>query len=255
MRKCQRIGTTDRVKTIHPLGLTFKRCPLSFGQLGVVRTVATTKILLGTWETRVKALITARTGWKSSRRPKATESIPWTAMIATVRSGVAGGDKAAETDVEAIGDGWDFGSGVWHFVQSPYFAWNPQRSGPSQSPWTFKDAIFRGKIDRRDTHDFFGVTDSLKLQFVITSSPPTNDVNHLDLGDQPGRQGVIDGLAGTNVSLADNDFGEPIGANGHVVAAAGSTATLSGLGPVAEPRSNPLPGALSAVPDLGLVAH
>ena len=154
-----------------------------------------------------------------------------------------------------IGDDWNFGSGIWQFVESPFFAWNPQRSGPSESPWTSKDAVFPGKIDERDAHDFFGVTDSLKLQFVITSSPPTDDVNHLNLQDQPGRQGVIDGLAGTNVSLADNDFGEPIGANGHVVAASGSTAALSGLGPAAEPRSNPLPGALPSFPDLASIAH
>jgi hypothetical protein len=103
-----------------------------------------------------------------------------------------------------------------------------------------------------NAHDFFGVTDSLKLKFVITPNPPADDAKHLNLADQPGRQGVIDGLAGTK---ADNDFGEPIGANGHAVAAPGSTAALSGLGPVAEPHSNPLPGALTAVPDLGLVAH
>ena len=78
------------------------------------------------------------------------------------------------------------------------------------------------------------------------------DVGHII---QPGRQGVIDGLTGTNVSLADNDFGEPIGANGHVVAASGSTAALSGLGPAAEPRSNPLPGALPSFPDLASIAH
>ena len=169
--------------------------------------------------------------------------------------GVAGGDKAYETDVAVIGDGWNFGSGIWQLVESPYFAWNPQRGSPSESPWTSKDAIFPGEIDGRDAHDFFGVTDSLRLKFVITPNPPTNDVKHLNLADQPGRQGVIDGLAGTNVSLADNDFGEPIGANGHVVAASGSTAALSGLGPVAEPRSNPLPGVLPSVPDLASVAH
>jgi len=169
--------------------------------------------------------------------------------------GVAGGDKAYETDVAVIGDGWNFGSGIWQLVESPYFAWNPQRGSPSESPWTSKDAIFPGEIDGRDAHDFFGVTDSLRLKFVITPNPPTNDVKHLNLADQPGRQGVIDGLAGTNVSLADNDFGEPIGANGHVVAASGSTAALSGMGPVAEPRSNPLPGVLPSVPDLASVAH
>ena len=83
-----------------------------------------------------------------------------------------------------IGDDWNFGSGIWQFVESPFFAWNPQRSGPSESPWTSKDAIFPGKIDGRDAHDFFGVTDSLKLKFVITLIPPTDDVNHLNLQGQ-----------------------------------------------------------------------
>jgi hypothetical protein len=51
---------------------------------------------------------------------------------------------------------------VWQFVERPFFAWNPQRSGPSESPWTFKDAIFPGKIDGLDAHDFF-----LRLDFPL----------------------------------------------------------------------------------------
>jgi hypothetical protein len=72
------------------------------------------------------------------------------------------------------------------------------------------------------------------------------DVGHII---QPGRQGVIDGLTGTNVSLADNDFGEPIGANGQVAAASGSRAALSGLGPATEPRSKPLSQVTGSAPN------
>jgi hypothetical protein len=155
-----------------------------------------TVTLLGTWENQSEGTYYGK-NWLlvyEAADSDGTQSLDGNDRYRPV--GVPGGDRSAETDVEVIGDGWNFGSGVWQFVESPYFAWNSQSSGPTQSPWIFKDAIFPGTIDGRDAHDFFGVTDSLKLQFVITSNPPTHDVNHLNLKDQPGRQGVIDGLAG-----------------------------------------------------------
>ena len=166
--------------------------------------------------------------------------------------GVKGGNKGAETDIAIIGDGWDRANNFWDYIDSPFFAWNPATSSPTQSPWIFKDALYPGKIDGMTAHDFFGVADSLKLKFVITPTPPTNDARHLDFNDKLGTPAVIEGFGGTNVNVQDNGLGvSDVGAGGKPVGPVAPSLQSANVGPVAEPVGELPPApALTSVPDL-----
>jgi filamentous hemagglutinin family protein len=152
------------------------------------------------------------------------------------------------TDTVVYGDNWNWSKQIWDYVQSPYFTW--QGNG-AQSPWVPKDALFPGTIDGYDAHNLFGIADSLRLKFVITSNPPVN-MSSLGLTDQLGRPAIIDGLGGTNVTVAADAFpNDYAGSHGHVVAPDLPNVALSGLGPATDSSGRmPLAPSLPKVPSL-----
>jgi filamentous hemagglutinin family protein len=166
--------------------------------------------------------------------------------------GVKGGDKNAETDIALIGNNWYKASNFWDYINSSYFAWNPATSPVTQSPWIDKDALYPGRIDGMSAHDFFGVADSLRLKFVVTSTPPANDARHLNFNDVLGTPAVIEGFGGTNVNVQDNGIGvSDVGTGGKLVSPVLPTLESAKVGPVAEPVAKLAPApALTNVPQL-----